>query len=137
MNNFEELYQKAFAISAGRQLTPFASCGGVGAALKTKDGNIYTGICIDTDCSLGFCAEHAAVAEMLKSGESEVVEMLAVKNSGTVIPPCGRCRELLLQIHANNKETLVHVAQDRNIKMFELLPESWLDTSSRAIKTTP
>ena len=32
----------------------FAEAGSVAAALATADGQIYTGICIDTSCSMGF-----------------------------------------------------------------------------------
>lgn len=42
------------------------SAASVGAALRTADGNIYTGVCIDLACGLGFCAEVSAIAEMLK-----------------------------------------------------------------------
>ncbi len=37
-----------------RQLSQFAEAGSVAAALATADGQIYTGICIDTSCSMGF-----------------------------------------------------------------------------------
>jgi hypothetical protein len=50
-----------------------AACesGGVAAAILTASGAVYTGICIDARCGMGFCAEHSAVAEMLKARESE------------------------------------------------------------------
>ena len=35
------------------------------AALITKAGNIYVGVCIDTDCTLGMCAERNAIANMI------------------------------------------------------------------------
>ena len=40
--------------------------GGVAAAIMSGSGRVYTGVCVDTQCGMGFCAEHAAVAEMLK-----------------------------------------------------------------------
>ena len=54
------------------EIPPWGNAGTVGAALLTTAGNVYTGICIDLPCSIGFCAEHAAVAEMLKHGEREL-----------------------------------------------------------------
>lgn len=125
MNNFKSLYEKAFEISPTKKLSEFASCGGVGAALLAVNGNTYTGICIDAQASLGFCAEHSAVAEMLKGGQSKVVEMVAVLWDGKVIPPCGRCRELLSQINPENKLTIVHLSKDRFKSLAELLPESY------------
>ena len=67
--------------------------GDVAAALVTSAGNLYTGICIDAECGIGFCAEHAAVAEMLKARDSAVRMIVAVDRDGAVLPPCGRCRD--------------------------------------------
>lgn len=41
-------------------------------ALETVSGAVYTGICIDVPCSIGMCAEQAAIAEMLKNGETKI-----------------------------------------------------------------
>ncbi len=126
--NFEQLYTEAVKINPSRKLSPSANCGGVGSALITAKGKIYTGICIDTYCGLGFCAEHSAIAEMLKNGESEIKEILAVKErfDNAVISPCGRCRELMLQIDPKNKDTIVYIAKDKEMKLSELLPEHWM-----------
>ena len=97
--------------------------GDVAAALVTAAGTVYTGVCIDTASSLGFCAEHAAVAEMVKAHEAEVAMMVAVDSRGEVIPPCGRCRELLWQLHPRNAETRVVLAGGRVRRLAELLPE--------------
>lgn len=35
----------------------FIDYGGVSAAILTEDNNIYTGVCIDTSCSIGMCAK--------------------------------------------------------------------------------
>jgi cytidine deaminase len=40
-------------------------------------GNIYTGICIDLGCGLGFCAEVAAIAQMLTHRETRIDEVVA------------------------------------------------------------
>jgi cytidine deaminase len=96
--------------------------GGIAAALVTPTGRVYTGICIDTACSLGFCAEHAAVAEMLKSRESEIHTIVAVDRDGKILAPCGRCRELLWQVNPRNAETRVIVGSGMAATLAELLP---------------
>jgi cytidine deaminase len=101
------------------------SAGTVASALITKQGRIYTGICIDVACSLGFCAEHAAIAEMLKNRETAVEYIVALKEDGKILPPCGRCREMLMQIYANNSSTAVIVSENRTVKLCELLPFQW------------
>ncbi len=126
--NFEKLHQKASAITCPKELTKYASCGGVGCALITKKGNIYTGICIDACSGIGFCAEHSAIAEMLKNRESEIKEILSVKASrgSEIISPCGRCREFMLQINLNNKNTIVHISKNKTEKLSKLLPNHWM-----------
>ncbi len=99
--------------------------GSMAAALVTVAGHVYTGICIDTACSLGFCAEHAAVAEMLKSRESEIYSIVAVDSGGKVLAPCGRCRELLWQVSPHNAETHVILGEGIAVTLAELLPHRW------------
>jgi cytidine deaminase len=114
----------ATAASLARPFSPSADCtsGSVAAALVTAAGNIDTGVCIDTACSLGFCAEHAAVAEMLKAREAEVRMVVAVDNTGEILPPCGRCRELLWQVSPANRATWVVLGPDAGRPLAELLP---------------
>ena len=99
--------------------------GSVAAALRTVDGNLYTGICIDAACSVGFCAEHAAVAEMLKARESQVAVIVAVDDGGRILPPCGRCRELLWQVSAGNAGTRVVIDEDKEVRLDQLLPHQY------------
>lgn len=116
-------------IAAAQSLArPFAPSedvrtGEVAAALVTASGRLYTGVCIDTASSLGFCAEHAAVAEMVKAHEAQVAMVVAVSSRGAVLPPCGRCRELLWQLHPGNAATQVVLGPDRVRPLRELLPE--------------
>ena len=56
--DFSLLYEKARQAAGHRVLTPYTEAGSVGAAILTKSGKIYTGVNIDTACSMGFCAEH-------------------------------------------------------------------------------
>src|SRR5512135_118442 len=83
------------------------SAGSVGAALLTDSGDVFTGICIDARCGLGFCAEHAAIAEMLKHRQSRIRAIVAVREDGEILPPCGRCRELIRQTEPANWSTQV------------------------------
>lgn len=70
---FNELLIQARSVLNPRQLSKYVEVGGVGAALLSENRTIYTGVCIDTACSMGFCAEHAAAATMITSGESRVL----------------------------------------------------------------
>ena len=100
------------------------SAGSVAAALLSSNGNIYTGINIDVDCGIGFCAEHAAVAQMLKQRETQIDKMVALNADG-IIPPCGRCRELLFQIDHANLMSKIYLNTDDYVTLDELLPHRW------------
>ncbi len=98
--------------------------GSVGAALLTTKGNVYTGINIDVACGIGFCAEHSAIAEMLKNRETQI-EMIVAVNTESIIPPCGRCRELILQVDNKNIKTKVYFSEEHYMTLDELLPMRW------------
>ena len=103
---------------------PDFSAASVAAALVTDAGALYTGVCIDVACGLGFCAEHAAVAAMLQGRETAVRMIVAVAED-RVLAPCGRCRELLWQVDRRNAECDVVLGPDRTVKLKELLPLAW------------
>lgn len=79
-------------------------------------------MCIDTACSLGFCAEHAAIAAMLTAGENRVESIVAVGWDKKVMPPL---RELLMQL--GNPEVRVFLSPDKAVPVKELLPYNWAE----------
>jgi cytidine deaminase len=123
----QELIKEASSVTRKYKPSKQCSSGSVGAALLTKDGNLYTGVCIDTACGLGFCAEHSAIAEMLKHRESEIIMLVAVNYKGEIGAPCGRCRELISQINRENINTRIIISPKKTITLGELLPYNWLD----------
>jgi cytidine deaminase len=123
----QELIDAAYSVVGTYKPSEVCESGSVGSALLTEDGNIYTGICVDTACSLGFCAEHAAIAEMLKHKESRVIMIVAITDKKEILPPCGRCRELLAQVNKDNMKARVIVNQNKTVTLRELLPHYWMD----------
>ena len=124
MTDFDHrmLQSTALGIAGDFACSQDVSAGGVASALLTASGTIHTGICIDTACSLGFCAEHAAIADMLKSRQTRIVAIVAVNADGEVMPPCGRCRELIRQVDPANWDTAVVVGKDEVATLADLLP---------------
>ena len=121
----DDLVERARAVLRPRQLSSSASCGGVGAALRIASGEVFVGVCVDTASSLGFCAEHAAAAAMLTAGESVVVRMVAVDWDGSILAPCGRCREFISQLADENIDTIVLVDSTTEMRLGDLLPFRW------------
>lgn len=121
---FDELIKIAEATLNPRQLSDSSYAGSVAAVLLTDRGNVFRGVCIDTPCSMGFCAEHAAIAAMVTAGESRVVKLAAVSQDSGIVPPCGRCREFLYQINHENLNCEIQL-KNRRVTLEELLPERW------------
>jgi cytidine deaminase len=122
-----DLIVEAYSITGKYKPSKQCTSGAVGAALLTKDGNVYTGICIDCSCGIGFCAEHSAIAEMLKHKESEIIMLVAVNTKKEIAPPCGRCRELMYQVNRANANTKIILNLKDTITLKKLLPLHWLD----------
>ena len=124
---WDKLYHEAKKVQNARIISPFIEAGGVAAALITKAGNIYVGVCIDTDCTLGMCAERNAIANMITNGESQIDKILAVMPDGKVGSPCGVCREYMMQLDKDSGEIeiLLDLESKRTILLKDLLPDWW------------
>jgi len=120
-----ELIEAARAVVCELRLRDGFSAGSVGAAIRTAEGNVYTGICIDLACGLGFCAEVAAIAQMVTNQETQIDAVVAVTSDG-ILPPCGRCRETVAQLDVRNLDCRVILAEDRDVPLRDLLPTHWL-----------
>lgn len=114
--------------------------GDVAAALETDSGSLYLGVCIDTG-STGFCAEQAAAAAMLTAGESRVRRVVAVWRDSRVgddsplfvLPPCGVCRQFLVNVDPANSACGVILGASRTMPLSELLPlGGWAAQPARA-----
>lgn len=123
---FSELIEIATQILNPRALSDSAEAGAVAAALVTDKGNVYKGVCIDIPGSIGFCAEHAAIAAMITAGESKIEKIVAVCEGEGIVAPCGRCREFMYQINHDNLNTQVHL-HNQIVSLEELLPHIWKD----------
>ena len=125
-SNFQKLIGAARPLL--RNLTlgrPDFDAATVAAAIQSSTGKIYTGVCIHLSCGIGFCAEHAAAAEMIKAGETEI-EMIVAVADDCILSPCGRCREFLIQIDPRNADSVVILGDDQSVRLRELLPHHWL-----------
>jgi cytidine deaminase len=124
--NISELIVEAAQFARPIKTSEHCEAGGVAALIVAESGKRYTGVCVDFACSMGFCAEHAAVADMLKHHESKILCVVAVLWNGEVIPPCGRCREMMWQLNAGNRDALVILSKDLVKPLHELLPHPWI-----------
>lgn len=121
---WKKLYDIAMDTIDPHEISANMYVGAVAAAVLTKSGAIYTGVCIDTSSSLGMCAERNALSTMLSHHENEVDKVLSVYKDGTVMPPCGACREFMMQLGSSAREIQILINnQGKVAKLADLMPE--------------
>lgn len=95
----------------------------VGAAALTEDGRVVTGCNVENaSYGLSLCAECGLVSQLHDSGGGKLVAVTAMHADGTVLAPCGRCRQLLLE--AGGNDLLVDGTSGPR-PLSELLPDSF------------
>ncbi len=126
---WKDLYAAARAVLNPRKVSEMMEAGGVAAAIEAESGKIYVGVCVDTACTLGVCAERNAIFNMITNGESGLRRVLAINSKGKALPPCGACRELMTQLMPQDYrgvEVMLDYEKERIVTLGELTPEWWL-----------
>lgn len=100
----------------------------VASALVAEDGRVFVGVCLDTGSGTGFCAEHSAIAALVTAGSLHRIDRIVAvwRDPNTealhVLPPCGRCRELIRQVDAGNLDTRIVLGREHDEPLSALLP---------------
>lgn len=124
-----ELYEAAKKVLAPRNVSDIIEAGGVAAAIESVSGKIYVGVCIDSACTLGICAERNAIFNMITNGENAIKRVIAVNWDGKAMPPCGACRELMTQLMPKDYrdvQVMLDYENNRVVTLGELTPEWWI-----------
>ena len=126
---WHEMFRAAQAVQNPKKISDYIDAGGVAAAVLAASGKIYTGICIDTCCTLGICAERNAIFQMITNGEQEIKKVLAIMPDGKSGAPCGACRELMVQLMPDSYheiEVLLDFEAEEIVTLGELTPKWWI-----------
>jgi cytidine deaminase len=68
----------------------------VGVAGLVDDGRVVSGCNVENAAyGVGLCAECGMVSQLHRTGGGRLVAVYCVDADGTVLMPCGRCRQLL------------------------------------------
>lgn len=124
-----ELYEAAKRVLDPRNVSDIIEAGGVAAAIESVSGKIYVGVCIDSVCTLGICAERNAIFNMITNGENAIKRVIAVNWDGKAMPPCGACRELMTQLMPKDYrdvQVMLDYENNRVVTLGELTPEWWI-----------
>ncbi len=128
-DTWKELYDAAKKILNPRDVSAIIGAGGVAAAVESISGKIYVGVCVDTSCTLGICAERNAIFNMITNGEDAIKRVIAINREGKAIPPCGACREFMVQLMPEGYreiEIMLDYEKNRVVTLGELTPEWWI-----------
>ena len=98
----------------------------VGAAIRTKSGKVYSGV----NCAgvHGACAEYVVMGMAVSAGEREFDTIVAAheKMPGSVISPCGNCRQMLFEYCPDIKVILCgDDGKLIKVGIRDLLPFAW------------
>ncbi len=101
---------RAAAGARRRAVAPYSKFK-VGAALRTRSGDIITGANVESaSYGLTCCAERVALFAALTRGERDFVALAVVARTPGGPMPCGACRQLLAEYAPQAK---VYVADSR------------------------
>ncbi|WP_324738702.1 cytidine deaminase [Streptococcus dysgalactiae] len=104
----------------------------IGAALKTKDGTIYTGCNIE-NASFGLtnCGERTAIFKAVSDGHKELAEIAIYGETQEPVSPCGTCRQVMVEFfEPSSLVTLIaQNGQTLETTVGDLLPYSFTDLS--------
>lgn len=126
---WNELRDAARKVVNPREISRMIEAGGVAAAVEAASGKIYVGVCVDTACTLGVCAERNAMFNMITNGENAIRRVVAIDRDGRAVPPCGACREFMTQLMPESYrsvEIMLDYEKEKIITLGDLTPEWWL-----------
>jgi cytidine deaminase len=100
----------------------------VGAAVRGGAGGLFAGCNVENAAfPAGTCAEEAAIAAMIASGERHIAEILVLGEGDGLVTPCGACRQRIREFAG--PQTSIHVAGPggvrRSFRLEDLLPFSF------------
>lgn len=104
-SNWEELIDKAQKVKKN-SYSPYSEFG-VGAAVLSSEGKIYTGANVENNAyGESICAERAAAIKAVSEGAREFARLVVITDSDKIMPPCGNCRQFLLEFKPEKTKDL-------------------------------
>jgi len=109
-----------------RSVAPFSSFK-VGAALRTKEGKVFTGCNVESaSYGLTVCAERVAIWKALSEGERDFTDLVIVADTEQLTPPCGTCRQIIWEFAKHARIVLANLqGQEEEVDIAHLLPKAF------------
>jgi cytidine deaminase len=99
----------------------------VGAAVRAKNGKVYTGCNIESaSYGLTVCAERVAIWKALSEGERQFTELAVVADTSSLTPPCGTCRQIIWEFCKHARIVLANLqGKTETVSILDLLPRAF------------
>lgn len=109
-----------------RSVAPFSSFK-VGAALRTKEGKVFTGCNVESaSYGLTVCAERVAIWKALSEGERDFTDLVIVADTEQLTPPCGTCRQIIWEFAKHATILLANLrGEQEEVDIAHLLPKAF------------
>ncbi|UCZ53962.1 cytidine deaminase [Bacillus shivajii] len=123
----KEALVKEAIVARERAYTPYSTFK-VGAALLTKDGEVFHGCNVENAAySMCNCGERTALFSAYAKGEREFSALAVVADTNRPVPPCGACRQVITELCEPNM--IIYLANlngdIKEITVSELLPAAF------------
>lgn len=79
----------------------------VAAAVVTPAESVFVGCNVETVHYKSVCAEASAISAMVGAGEREIARVVVLSSGEKPCPPCGDCRQRLLEFGGPDTEVLL------------------------------
>jgi cytidine deaminase len=98
----------------------------VGAAIESLDGEVFTGCNVESaSYGLTVCAERSAVFAAVAAGKRHFKRIVVATDSTPPAPPCGACRQVLLEFGPEIEVESVGPTESRRWQIRDLLPDAF------------
>lgn len=103
----------------------------VGAAVLTRDGQVFTGCNVENVSHGGTCcAERVALFKAISEGKTDITAIAVVADGEKPVSPCGICRQVMAELMPQGTVIMANLTGDvETYTVDELLPRAFCSYS--------
>ncbi len=128
-NRERELYEKSLAVKQ-QAYCPYSNFR-VGAVVETTSGELFSGCNVENaSYPAGICAERVAIGAAVSAGHRKFTRIVITSDSDEPTPPCGICRQLLVEFPPDFEVVAVtNTGKSARWMLTQLLPSPFTPAS--------
>jgi cytidine deaminase len=120
----EELIAAAISVRA-QAYAPYSKFA-VGAAVRSMDGRIFTGVNVENvSYGLTICAERTAIVQAVAAGKRQLTRLVVATDGPQPSAPCGACLQVMAEFDITNVILCTLDGLRQEFLLSELLPHAF------------